>query len=151
MKEKNIVLIIFLFIMCSLCFSCIVSVGANYYVEIYDENDKQIDDIVRLNEFNITLIDDSNSFSYTRVNINLVKGSGKPYYEINFANAGSGSGYDTYRINKYKKRFTEATKLMRFRIEDFRGEYKTKESETLSSYSRELVSLSKIKIKLEKI
>ena len=151
MKKKHILFIISLFIINLICFSCLIAIDDDYFVEIYDENDKPILDILRVKDLNLTVIDDSNLYSYKMLIVNLEKKKDGPCYVVRFVNVASGtSGNKKRYIKKYKERFIEATNSMKLRIEDVRGEYKTTESEFLSSYPGEVGSFRKIKIKLEK-
>lgn len=134
-------------------FSCIGVRSAHKYfnVRLYDENNKQIVDFDRMDDFNLMLIDNSKIQGYKgSVDITLVKKelkTGKdPFYELSFFIGANGRNSV---VEEYIRRFEEASKFMKIRIEDRRGEYKTQETSPLSDYVKSYYSHD-IDMELEK-
>ena len=120
-----------------------------YNVRLYDENNKQITDSNRIKEFNVTLMDNSTTKGYEGVvGISLQGSDNDPYYLVSFT---LGDSAIKSTQNKYQKRFEDASKYMKIKVEDKKGEYKVGESSALSESKTSGKSVaSYINIKLER-
>ena len=115
-----------------------------------DENNKYITDLNRTKDFKVTLVDNSPFKGYNRVDLSLQEVVNEPYYVIVFS---LGTSAIKLTQDKYEKRFKDASKFMKIKVEDGRGEYKVAESPALSEYKYTRSGKSavpEINIKLEK-
>ena len=150
MKQKRLI-----FFLASIISVAILSCGTlimdqYYFVKLYDENNKQITDLNRTKDFKVTLVDNSPFKGYNRVDLSLQEVVNEPYYVIVFS---LGNSAIKLTQDKYEKRFKDASKFMKIKVEDGRGEYKVAESPALSEYKYTRSGKSavpEINIKLEK-
>ena len=151
MKQKRLI-----FFLASIISVAILSCGTlimdqYYFVKLYDENNKQITDLNRTKDFKVTLVDNSPFKGYKgSVDISLQEVVNEPYYFIVFS---LGNSAIKLTQDKYEKRFKDASKFMKIKVEDGRGEYKGAESPALSEYKYTKSGKSavpEINIKLEK-
>lgn len=149
MKQKRL---IFFFTISLILSSCgVITFDRLYLVKLYDENNERIMDLERLKEFKVTLEDNSTGGCDADINTDMGEEhpNGDPYYLVSFALGGSRL---ESKVNKNIKQFEEASKYMKIKIEDKKGEYKTQESLALSEYKTvsERSTISLVDIKLEK-
>lgn len=150
MKQKRLI-----FFLASIISVAILSCGTlimdqYYFVKLYDENNKYITDLNRTKDFKVTLVDNSPFKGYNRVDLSLQEVVNEPYYVIVFS---LGNSAIKLTQDKYEKRFKDASKFMKIKVEDGRGEYKVAESPALSEYKYTKSGKSavpEINIKLEK-
>ena len=115
-------------ILLSICFffySCSFSSNRLFIIQLYDENNKLIDDENKLKEFNVSFFDNSNTKTYLGVDIRLPKivRDDKEMYEWQ-VNINIGHGNQEYQAVNFINRFSDASEYMGIKIEDKKGRYK---------------------------
>ena len=121
MKKRYLILL-------SICFffySCVVSVGQSYFINLYDENNILITLENDLKEFNVSFFDNSNTKTYLGVDIRLPKivRDDKEMYEWQ-VNINIGHGNQEYQAVNFINRFSDASEYMGIKIENKKGRYK---------------------------
>ena len=142
MKKRYLILL-------SICFffySCSFSSNRLFIIQLYDENNKLIDDESKLKEFNVSFFDNSNDKIYEEFDVSLLKitEDGKDHFEYHLS-FHIGHGLEHQVVSRTKK-FEDATKHMGIRVEDKNGRYASEEIK-LSSENEGGISSLVVKLK----
>ena len=132
--------------LCVFSYSCNVSVRRDYYIEIFDENNTEINTENELKEFDVIFFDNSNTKAYKGVDLMLSKSSSSCRYTLFFQ---VGHGHQQYQAVNLSNRFDDASEYMGIKIEDKKGRYKPVTIYPLSACSR-IQGFEPIVVKLEK-